>query len=69
MNNFLRNQTYQIRISREISFVIWENLLGSRCASDAILFFQKENTQSCPGEISGRDEPVVSGAKDNDVYW
>src|SRR4029453_10884411 len=66
-DDFLREQTDQIRIAGQTRVVIGEYFLRSGCSADVIVPLQQKNTQPGSPQITRCDQPVMAGSKNDDI--
>src|SRR5581483_10958592 len=66
-DDFLREQTDEVRVSRKSRIVIGEDFLGGGRTADITVLFQNQNTQTCPSKVACCHEAIVSGPQDYNV--
>src|SRR5207244_94721 len=66
-DDFLREQTNEVRISRQLRIVIRKDFLRSGSAADVIVLFQKQNTQACAPKVARCHKPVMSSSQNDNI--
>src|SRR5439155_15197120 len=66
-DDFLREQTNEVRISRQSRVVIRKDFLRSGSAADVIVLFQKYNTQACAPKVARCYKSVMSSSQNDNI--